>query len=101
MPIRSFWADIFALGSSNTEGARKISKKKARPLYTIISGNFKTQDFSPFIKRALTGVHIVHPGSTAYKLGAYCSNILYCDVRQMFLKNKGQARLDFKISRHE
>ena len=26
LPIQSFWADFFALGSSNSEGARKISK---------------------------------------------------------------------------
>ena len=35
--ILFFWADVFALGSSNSEGARMISKKKnSRPLFTII-----------------------------------------------------------------
>ena len=37
----------------------KFKIKKSRPLFTLIfskNGNFKTQDFSPLIKRVVAGV---------------------------------------------
>ena len=37
MSIQCFWADFFALGSSNSQGASGIKKKKkSRPLFTIV-----------------------------------------------------------------
>ena len=39
-------------------------KINSRPLFTIIfklkNDNFKTRDFSPLIKRVITGVFVVH-----------------------------------------
>ena len=45
--------------AATLKGLGEFQNKKSRPLFTIIpvkNGNFRTQDFSPLIKRVLTGV---------------------------------------------
>ena len=45
--------------AATLKGLGEFQNKKSRPLFTIIpekTGNFRIQDFSPLIKRVLTGV---------------------------------------------